>query len=166
MAKLNPVFSVTWSFRNDSIPILCKLRYIFSGLCIYMHYELCKYIINSLVIYCRFLTIAHLKSIKVVGLWLASDFKMSWDQKEDPPSSSSWFGLGTSFRTIRISSLDARFLIALPTVVVIANPGNEAETSLDKNKAHYTFTQKYKSTHWITDVFLSMNILSASSPYL
>lgn len=42
------------------------------------------------------------------------------------PSSSSWLGLGTSLRMARISSLDARFLMAFPTVMDAGWPGSEA----------------------------------------
>lgn len=59
-------------------------------------------------------------------------------RKDTIPSSSSWLGFGTSFRTVRISSFEARFLMAFPTDVATTYPGKEPAAENDGAGGHVT----------------------------
>lgn len=71
----------------------------------------------------------------------ASKYSKNW------PSSSSWFGLGSSFRMARISSLDARFLIAFPIVMATGYPGKEA---VWKTANRGCRSKLFRSLTWLT----------------
>lgn len=50
------------------------------------------------------------------------------------PSSSSWFGLGTSFKMLKISSLLALFLIAIVKQSATVYPGRDPEQKTKKGQ--------------------------------